>query len=156
MEERKSFSKAPTGDYKTYTYELAGRTLAIDIGRVGKQANGCAFMHYGDTTVLCTATASEKPREGIDFFPLSVDYEEKMYAVGKIPGGFNKREGKASEHATLTSRVIDRPMRPLFPKDYRNDVTLNNMVMSVDPACNPEVVAMLGSALATCISDIPF
>jgi len=136
--------------------ELAGRTLTVDIGRVGKQANGCAFMHYGDTTVLSTATASEKPREGIDFFPLSVEFEEKLYAVGKIPGGFNKREGKASENAILTSRVIDRPMRPLFPKDYRNDVTLNNMVMSVDPQCRPEVVAMLGAAIATSISDIPF
>ncbi len=142
--------------YKTYSMELAGRTLSVDVNRVGKQANGCAFMHYGDTTVLCTATASEKPREGIDFFPLSVDYEEKLYAVGKIPGGFNKREGKASENAILTSRVIDRPMRPLFPKDYRNDVTLNSMVMSVDPACRPELVAMIGSAIATCISDIPF
>ena len=136
--------------------ELADRTLTVDVGRVAKQANGAAFMHYGDTVVLSTATASEKPRDGIDFFPLSVEYEEKMYAVGKIPGGFNKREGKASEHAILTSRVIDRPMRPLFPKDYRNDVTLNNMVMSVDPECDPEVVAMLGSAIATCISDIPF
>ncbi len=136
--------------------DLAGRPLVVDINRVGKQANGCAFMHYGDTTVLCTATASEKPRDGIDFFPLSVEYEEKMYAVGKIPGGFNKREGKASENAILTSRVIDRPMRPLFPKDYRNDVTLNNMVMSVDPACRPELVAMIGAAIATCISDIPF
>ena len=136
--------------------DLAGRPLVVDINRVGKQANGCAFMHYGDTTVLCTATASEKPRDGIDFFPLSVEYEEKMYAVGKIPGGFNKREGKASEHAILTSRVIDRPMRPLFPKDYRNDVTLNNMVMSVDPECRPELVAMIGAAIATCISDIPF
>ena len=142
--------------YKTFTMELAGRTLSVDIDRVGKQANGCAFMHYGDTTVLSTATASEKPRDGIDFFPLSVEYEEKMYAVGKIPGGFNKREGKASENAILTSRVIDRPMRPLFPKDYRNDVTLNNMVMSVDPECRPELVAMLGSAIATSISDIPF
>ena len=142
--------------YKSYSMELAGRTLTVDIDRVAKQANGAAFMHYGDTVVLSTATASDKPREGIDFFPLSVEYEEKMYAVGKIPGGFNKREGKASEHAILTSRVIDRPMRPLFPKDYRNDVTLNNMVMSVDPQCNPEVVAMLGSAIATCISDIPF
>ena len=142
--------------YKSYSMELAGRTLTVDIDRVAKQANGAAFMHYGDTVVLSTATASEKPREGIDFFPLSVEYEEKMYAVGKIPGGFNKREGKASEHAILTSRVIDRPMRPLFPKDYRNDVTLNNMVMSVDPQCNPEVVAMLGSSIATCISDIPF
>ena len=142
--------------YQTYEMELAGRTLKVDIGRVGKQANGCAFMHYGDTVVLSTATASEKPRDGIDFFPLSVEYEEKMYAVGKIPGGFNKREGKASENAILTSRVIDRPMRPLFPKDYRNDVTLNNMVMSVDPACRPELVAMLGAAVAACISDIPF
>ena len=136
--------------------DLAGRPLVVDINRVGKQANGCAFMHYGDTTVLCTATASEKPRDGIDFFPLSVEYEEKMYAVGKIPGGFNKREGKASENAILTSRVIDRPMRPLFPKDYRNDVTLNNMVMSVDPECRTELVAMIGAAIATCISDIPF
>ena len=143
-------------EYKSFSMELAGRTLTVDINRVAKQANGAAFMHYGDTTLLCTATASEKPREGIDFFPLSVEYEEKLYAVGKIPGGFNKREGKASEHAILTSRVIDRPMRPLFPKDYRNDVTLNNMVMSVDPECNPEVVAMLGSSIATCVSDIPF
>ena len=142
--------------YKTFSMELAGRTLSVDVNRVGKQANGCAFMHYGDTTVLSTATASDKPRDGIDFFPLSVEYEEKLYAVGKIPGGFNKREGKASENAILTSRVIDRPMRPLFPKDYRNDVTLNNMVMSVDPACRPELVAMLGAAIATCISDIPF
>ena len=142
--------------YKSFSMELAGRTLTVDVGRVAKQANGAAFMHYGDTTVLSTATASEKPREGIDFFPLSVEYEEKMYAVGKIPGGFNKREGKASENAILTSRVIDRPMRPLFPKDYRNDVTLNNMVMSVDPDCSPELTAMLGSAIATAISDIPF
>ena len=142
--------------YKQFTMELAGRTLRVDVGRVGAQANGCAFMHYGDTVVLSTATASEKPREGIDFFPLSVEYEEKMYAVGKIPGGFNKREGKASENSVLTSRVIDRPMRPLFPKDYRNDVTLKNMVMSVDPECRPELVAMLGSAIATSISDIPF
>ena len=142
--------------FKTYSMELGGRTLSVDIGRVSAQANGAALMHYGDTTVLCTATASDKPRDGIDFFPLSVEYEEKLYAVGKIPGGFNKREGKASENAILTSRVIDRPMRPLFPKDYRNDVTLNNMVMSVDPECRPEIVAMLGSAIATCISDIPF
>ncbi len=142
--------------YNSYSMELAGRTLTVDINRVGKQANGCAFMHYGETTVLSTATASEKPREGIDFFPLSVEFEEKLYSVGKIPGGFNKREGKASENAVLTSRVIDRPMRPLFPKDYRNDVTLNNMVMSVDPECRPELVAMLGAAIATSISDIPF
>ena len=142
--------------YKSFSMELAGRTLTVDVGRVGAQANGCAFMHYGDTTVLSTATASEKPRDGIDFFPLSVEYEEKFYSVGKIPGGFNKREGKASENAVLTSRVIDRPMRPLFPKDYRNDVTLNNMVMSVDPQCRPELTAMLGAAISTCISDIPF
>ncbi|MDE5820143.1 MAG: polyribonucleotide nucleotidyltransferase [Lachnospiraceae bacterium] len=142
--------------YKTYSMELGGRTLSVDINRVGKQANGCAFMHYGETTVLCTATASEKPRDGIDFFPLSVEYEEKLYAAGKIPGGFNKREGKASENAVLTSRVIDRPMRPLFPKDYRNDVTLDCLVMSVDPECRPELTAMLGASIATSISDIPF
>ena len=142
--------------FKQFEMELAGRTLRVDIGRVAAQANGAALMHYGDTVVLSTATASEKPREGIDFFPLSVEYEEKLYAVGKIPGGFNKREGKASENAILTSRVIDRPMRPLFPKDYRNDVTLNNLVLSVDPDCSPELTAMLGSAIATAISDIPF
>ena len=142
--------------YKSYSLELGGRTLTVDIGRVCAQANGAALLKYGETTVLSTATASDKPRDGIDFFPLSVEYEEKMYSVGKIPGGFNKREGKASENAVLTSRVIDRPMRPLFPKDYRNDVTLNNMVMSVDPECRPELVAMIGSALATSISDIPF
>ena len=133
--------------YKNFEMELAGRILRVDVGRVAAQANGAAFMHYGDTTVLSTVTASEKPREGIDFFPLSVDYEEKLYAVGKIPGGFNRREGKASENAILTSRVIDRPMRPLFPKDYRNDVTINNMVMSVDPECSPELTAMLGLSL---------
>ncbi|MBE5900637.1 MAG: polyribonucleotide nucleotidyltransferase [Lachnospiraceae bacterium] len=142
--------------FKSFTMELGGRTLRVDVGRVAAQANGAALMYYGDTCVLCTATASEKPREGIDFFPLSVEFEEKMYSVGKIPGGFNKREGKASENSVLTARVIDRPMRPLFPKDYRNDVTLNNMVMSVDPQCRPELVAMLGSAIATSISDIPF
>ena len=151
----------PKGDemskeFKSYSMELAGRILKVDIGRVAAQANGTAFMHYGDTTVLSTATASDKPRDGIDFFPLSVEYEEKMYAVGKMPGGYNKREGKASENAILTSRVIDRPMRPLFPKDYRNDVTLNNLVLSVDPDCSPELTAMLGSAIATAISDIPF
>ena len=142
--------------FKSFSMELAGRTLTVEVGRVAKQANGAAFMHYGDTVVLSTATASDKPRDGIDFFPLSVEYEEKLYSVGKIPGGFTKREGKASENATLTSRVIDRPMRPLFPKDYRNDVTLDNIVMSVDPDCSPELTAMLGSAIATCISDIPF
>ncbi|WOO36815.1 polyribonucleotide nucleotidyltransferase [Anaerocolumna sp. AGMB13020] len=142
--------------YKSFSMELAGRTLSVDVGRVAAQANGAAFMHYGDTVVLSTATASDKPREGIDFFPLSVEYEEKLYAVGKIPGGFIKREGKASDNAILTSRVIDRPMRPLFPKDYRNDVTLNNLVMCVDQDCSPELTAMLGSAIATAISDIPF
>ena len=142
--------------FKSYSMELGGRTLTVEVGRVAKQANGAALMHYGDTTVLCTATASDKPRDGIDFFPLSVEFEEKMYAVGKIPGGFNKREGKASENSILTARVIDRPMRPLFPKDFRNDCTLNNLVLSVDPECRPELVAMLGSAIATSISDIPF
>ena len=142
--------------YKTFEMELAGRTLRVEVGRVAKQANGAVLMHYGDTTVLCTATASEKPRDGIDFFPLSVEYNERMYAVGKIPGGFNKREGKASENAILTCRVIDRPMRPLFPKDYRNDVTLENLVLSVDQDCSPELTAMLGAAIATTISDIPF
>lgn len=142
--------------YKSYSMELAGRTLTVDIGRVAAQANGAVFIKYGDTTVLSTATASDKPRDGVDFFPLSVEFEEKMYSVGKIPGGFNKREGKASENAILTDRVIDRPMRPLFPKDYRNDVTLNNIVMSVDPECRPEIVAMIGTALAVHISDIPF
>lgn len=142
--------------FKKFEMELAGRTLRVDVGRVAKQANGAVLMHYGDTTVLCTATASEKPREGIDFFPLSVEYNERLYSVGKIPGGFNKREGKASENAVLTCRVIDRPMRPLFPKDYRNDVTLENLVMSVDQDCSPELTAMLGAAIATSISDIPF
>ena len=141
---------------KTYSMELAGRTLKVEIGKVGKQANGCAFMQYGDTTVLCTATASAKPRDGIDFFPLSVEYNEKFYAVGKFPGGYNKREGKPSENAILTSRVIDRPMRPLFPKDYRNDVTIETMVMSVDPQCRPELLAMLGASISVSISDIPF
>lgn len=142
--------------YKKFEMELAGRTLRVDVDRVAKQANGAALMHYGDTTVLCTATASDKPREGIDFFPLSVEYNERLYSVGKIPGGFNKREGKASENAVLTCRVIDRPMRPLFPKDYRNDVTLENLVLSVDQDCSPELTAMIGAAIATTISDIPF
>ena len=142
--------------YKSYSMELAGRTLTVDIGRVAAQTNGAAFIKYGETTVLSTATAADKPRDGVDFFPLSVEFEEKMYAVGKIPGGFNRREGKASENAILTDRVIDRPMRPLFPKDMRNDVTLNNLVMSVDPECRPEIVAMIGTALAVHISDIPF
>ena len=142
--------------FKSFSMDLAGRKLTVEVGRVAAQASGAAFMHYGDTVVLSTATASSKTREGIDFFPLSVEYEEKLYSVGKIPGGFNKREGKASENAVLTCRVIDRPMRPLFPKDYRNDVTLDNIVMCVDPDCSPELTAMLGSAIATSISDIPF
>lgn len=141
---------------KTFRMELAGRELQIEVGKVAKQANGAVMIRYGETTLLCTATASEKPREGIDFFPLSVEFEEKYYSVGKFPGGFNKREGKASENSVLTARVIDRPMRPLFPKDYRNDVTLNNLVLSVDPSCRPELVAMIGTAMATAISDIPF
>ena len=142
--------------YKSYAMELAGRTLTVDVDRVCAQSNGAVLMHYGDTTVLSTCTASEKHRDGIDFFPLSVEYEEKMYAVGKFPGGFKKREGRASDHAILTARVIDRPMRPLFPKDYRNDVLLNNTVLSVDQDASPELLAMLGSALATSISDVPF
>ena len=142
--------------YKSYAMELAGRTLTVDVDRVCTQSNGAVLMHYGDTTVLSTCTASEKPRDGIDFFPLSVEYEEKMYAVGKFPGGFKKREGRASDHAILTARVIDRPMRPLFPKDYRNDVLLNNTVLSVDQDASPELLAMLGSSLATAISDVPF
>ena len=142
--------------YKSYSMELAGRMLTVDVDRVCAQSNGAVMMHYGDTTVLSTCTASEKPRDGIDFFPLSVEYEEKMYAVGKFPGGFKKREGRASDNAILTARVIDRPMRPLFPKDYRNDVLLNNTVLSVDQDASPELLAMLGSALATSISDVPF
>ncbi len=142
--------------YKSYSMELAGRMLTVDVDRVCAQSNGAVLMHYGDTTVLSTCTASEKPRDGIDFFPLSVEYEEKMYAVGKFPGGFKKREGRASDNAILTARVIDRPMRPLFSKDYRNDVLLNNTVLSVDQDASPELLAMLGSALATSISDVPF
>ncbi|MDD6147682.1 MAG: polyribonucleotide nucleotidyltransferase [Lachnospiraceae bacterium] len=141
---------------KTFEMELAGRPLKVEVGKVAKQANGAVFIQYGETTLLCTATASDSPREGIDFFPLSVEFEEKFYSVGKFPGGFKKREGKASDNSVLTARVIDRPMRPLFPKDFRNDVTLNNMVMSVDPKCRPEIVAMIGTAMATSISDIPF
>ena len=142
--------------YKSYSMELAGRTLTVDVDRVCAQSNGAALMHYGDTTVLSTCTASAKPRDGIDFFPLSVEYEEKMYSVGKFPGGFKKREGRASDNAILTARVIDRPMRPLFPKDYRNDVLLNNLVLSVDQDASPELLAMLGSSLSTCLSDVSF
>ena len=143
-------------NHKTFSMELEGRTLIAEIGRVGAQANGAAFMRYGDTTVLSTATASDKPRDGIDYLPLAVEYEEKLYSVGKVPGGFNKREGRASENAVLTGRVIDRPMRPLLPQDYRNDITVSNLVLSVDPLCRPELLAMIGSVIAACISDIPF
>lgn len=142
--------------FRTYSMDLAGRTLTVEIGRVAEQANGAAILRYGETTVLVTATASTKPREGIDFFPLSIDYEERLYSVGKIPGGFIKREGRPSEKAVLTARCIDRPLRPLFPKDYRNDVAIVATVMSVDQDCSPEVVAMIGASLALNISDIPF
>lgn len=142
--------------YRTYSMNLAGRELKVEIGRVAEQANGAALVYYGDTVVLVTATASEKPRDGIDFFPLSIDYEERLYSVGKIPGGFIKREGRPSEKAILTSRCIDRPLRPLFPKDYRNDVAIVATVMSVDQDCSPEIAAMIGSSIALIISDIPF
>ena len=142
--------------FRSYSMELAGRTLTAEIGRVAEQANGACLMRYGDTTVLVTATASDKPREGLDFFPLSIDYEERLYSVGKIPGGFIKREGRPSEKAVLTARCIDRPLRPLFPKDYRNDVAIVATVMSVDQDCAPEVLAMIGASLALNISDIPF
>ena len=141
---------------KTYQTQLAGRTLTVETGRLAQFANGSCLVRYGDTVVLSTATASTSPREGIDYFPLSVDYEEKMYSVGKIPGGFIRREGRPSEKAVLTSRVIDRPMRPLFPKDLRNDVIVNNLVLSVDQDNSPEIVAMIGSSIAVSISDIPW
>ena len=141
---------------KTYTMDLAGSQLKVTIGKVAEQANGACLVQYGDTVVLVTATASSKPREGIDFFPLSVDYEEKMYAVGKIPGGFIKREGRPSEKATLSARLIDRPLRPLFPEGYRNDVHIVATVLSVDQDHSPEIVAMIGSSIALSISDIPF
>ncbi|MDR1537955.1 MAG: polyribonucleotide nucleotidyltransferase [Clostridiales bacterium] len=142
--------------YKTYTMELAGRTLTVEIGRVAELAGGACIMRYGDTVVLVTATSSEKPRAGIDFFPLSIDYEERLYSVGKIPGGFIKREGKPTEKAVLTSRLIDRPIRPLFPSDYRNDVAVVATVLSVDQDCSPEIAAMIGSSIALSISDVPF
>ncbi|MBR5242406.1 MAG: polyribonucleotide nucleotidyltransferase, partial [Clostridia bacterium] len=143
-------------DYKVFTYELAGRPLVVKTGKVAGLANGACMIHYGETTVLATATASASPREGIDFLPLSVDYDEKLYAVGKIPGGFLKREGKPSEKAVLAGRVIDRPVRPLFPKDLRNDVSLLLTIMSVDPDCSPEITAMIGASIALSISDIPW
>ena len=141
---------------KIFKTEIAGRPLVVETGKIAQFANGSALIRYGETTVLSTVTASATPREGIDFFPLSVDYEEKMYAVGKIPGGFLKREGRPGEKAILVSRVIDRPIRPLFPKDLRNDVCVNNLVMSVDPDCSPEITAMLGTSIAIAISDIPW
>ena len=142
--------------FKTYTMDLAGRKLTIETGKMAGLANGSCLVKYGDTTVLVNVTASKEPRDGIDFFPLSVDYEERMYAVGKIPGSFQKREGKPSEKAILTSRVIDRPIRPLFPKDFRNDVCVSALVLSVDQDCSPEICAMIGSSAALSISDIPF
>ena len=141
---------------KIFRTEIAGRPLVVETGKIAQFANGSVLIRYGETTVLSTVTASATPREGIDFFPLSVDYEEKMYAVGKIPGGFLKREGRPGEKAILVSRVIDRPIRPLFPKDLRNDVCVNNLVMSVDPDCSPEITAMLGTSIAIAISDIPW
>lgn len=143
-------------NYKVFHYDFAGRPLTVEVGKVAGLANGSCMIHYGDTVVLACATASAAPREGIDFLPLSVDYDEKMYAVGKIPGGFLRREGKPSEKAILTSRVIDRPIRPLFPKDLRNDVALTLTVMSVDPDCSPEITAMIGASIALSISDIPW
>lgn len=139
--------------YRTYSMDLAGRELSVEIGRIAELANGAAIVRYGETVVLVAVAASQKPRDGIDFFPLSIDYEEKLYSVGKIPGGFIKREGKPTEKAVLTSRLIDRPIRPLFPKDYRNDVGLVATVLSVDQDCSPEVVAMIGSSIALSISD---
>ena len=143
-------------NYREFRYELAGRPLVVKTGKVAGLANGAAMIQYGETTVLATATASASPREGIDFLPLSVDYDEKMYAVGKIPGGFLKREGKPSEKAVLAGRVIDRPVRPLFPKDLRNDISLLLTIMSVDPDCSPEITAMIGASIALSISDIPW
>ena len=143
-------------NYKVFKYTYAGRPLVIETGKMAGLANGSVLCRYGDTAVLCCATASEKPRDGIDFLPLSVDFDERMYAAGKIPGGYLKREGKPSEKAVLTSRVIDRPIRPLFPKDLRNDVALTLVVMSVDPDCSPEITAMIGASTALAISDIPW
>ena len=143
-------------NYRVFSTTLAGRKLTVETGKIAQLANGSALVRYGDTAILATATASASPRDGIDFLPLSVDFEERLYAVGKIPGSFMKREGKPSEKAILTSRVIDRPIRPLFPKDLRNDVTLNLLVLSVDPDCSPEVTGLIGASLALSISDIPW
>ena len=143
-------------NFKVYETTLAGRPFKVEMGKMCGLSNASALIRYGETCVMCNVVMSPKPREGVDFFPLNVEYEEKLYAAGRIPGSFMRREGRPSLPAVLASRLIDRPMRPLFPKDYRNDVTLNNMVMSVDPECRPELVAMIGAAIATCISDIPF
>ena len=143
-------------NYKTFRYEYAGRPLVVETGKMAGLANGSAMVRYGDTAILCCATASAKPREGIDFLPLSVDFEERLYAVGRIPGGYLRREGRPTENAILTSRVIDRPVRPLFPKDLRNDVCLALTVMSVDRDCSPEITAMIGASIALSISDIPW
>jgi len=143
-------------EFKSYSMELAGRTLTAEIGRVCAQANGAVLMHYGDTVVLSTATASKQPREGIDFFPLSVEYNERQYAVGKIPGGFMKREGKPSENAILTDRVIDRPMRPLFPKGYRQENPVVATVLSMDPSFRPDVIAMIAASSALMLTGTPF
>ena len=143
-------------NYRVFEYEYAGRPLKVETGKVAGLANGSCMIHYGDTVILCCATASAKPRDGIDFLPLSVDYDEKLYAVGRIPGSYQRREGKPSDKAILTSRVIDRPIRPLFPKDLRNDVALTLEVMAVDPDCSPEITAMIGASIALSISDIPW
>ncbi len=143
-------------NFKRYETDFAGRPLVIETGKMAQLANGECLVRYGDTVVHVAATASAKPRDGIDFFPLSVDFEEKLYSVGKIPGSFLKREGRPSEKATLTCRVIDRPIRPLFPKDMRNDVAIVCTVMSVDQDCSPEIAAMVGTSIALSISDIPW
>ena len=143
-------------EHKIYKTEVAGQTLTVEIGKLAEQANGACTVQYGDTVVFVAVTASETPREGIDFFPLSVDFEEKLYAVGRIPGGFIKREGRPTEKAILTSRLIDRPIRPLFPKGFRNDVVVVATALSIDPEYPPEVFAMIGSSIALSISDIPF
>ena len=143
-------------NYKTFSYELAGRPLTVEVGKIAGLANGSCIVRYGETAVLACATASARPREGIDFLPLSVDFEERMYAVGRIPGGYLKREGRPGEKAILTSRVIDRPLRPLFPKDLRNDVNVSLTVLSVDYNCSPEITAMIGASIALSISDIPW
>ena len=143
-------------NFKVWETELAGRKLTLETGKMAGLANASIMARYGETEVLCNVTASAKPREGVDFFPLSVDYEEKMYSVGRIPGSFQRREGRASEKAILTSRCIDRPIRPLFPKDLRNDCSVVATVMSVDPDCSPEITAMIGVSAAIAISDIPW